>query len=193
MRTSLAAAASAVCLTVGVAPGADAGQLVHEDARRDVVKLEFDEGVKQSAARQRLDPDIRRITIDYRQGALVIRTKYAAMERRVGRMEFTTIRTRGNVYSAQVQVNRRGHWQGFKMFMGGETEDQNVCPTAKHRFDYDADVSIWTIPPVCLDRARWVQIAQGAMYFGGETGFLDHAFGKGMPRRPQISARVWRG
>lgn len=193
MRTTLAAVAAAVCLTVGVAPAAHAGRLVHDDARRDVVKLTFDQDLKQSAARNRLDPDVRRITIDYRQGALVIRTKYAAMARRVGRMEFTTILTRDDVFTAQVQVNRRGHWQGFKLFMAGETEDQNVCPTAKHRFDYDADVSIWTIPPVCLGRARWVQVAQAALHFGGDVNFVDHAFGKGMPRRPPISARVWRG
>lgn len=194
MRTALAAAAAAACLVVGIAPAAHAGRLVHDDARRDVVKLEFtDQDLKESTARQRLDPDVRRITIDYRQGALVIRTKYAAMERRIGRMEFTMIQTRDTAYSAQVQVNRRGRWQGFKMFMSAETEDENACPAAKHRFDYEADVSIWTIPPVCLGRAPWVKVTQSAAHLGGQTAFVDHAFAKGMPRRPSISARVWRG
>lgn len=197
MRRILAATAATVCLTAltaGAAPAAYAGRLVHDDARRDVIRLEFtDQDVKESVVRQRLDPDIRRITIDYRQGALVIRTKYAALERLVGRSEFTEIQTRDNAFGAQVQVNRRGRWQGSTLFMSAKSEGQNICPAAKHRFDYEANVSIWTIPPTCLGRAPWVKVGQSAMHFGGKKVFLDYAFANGSPHRRPISARVWRG
>jgi hypothetical protein len=194
MRTTLAAAAAAVCLTVGMAPAAHAGRLVHEDARRDVVKMTFSNaGRAESIAPRRADPDVRRISIDYRRGVLIIRTKYAALERRVGRMEFAMLHTRDGHYLAQVQVMRRDHWQGFKVFTSGESEDAESCTTAKHRFDYDTDVSIWTIPASCVGRAPWVRVAQSSAQIAGQTVFHDRAFTKGTVQRPVFSARVWRG
>lgn len=197
MRTALAATAAAVCvtaLTAGLAPAAYAGKLVHEDARRDVVKMEFSTGgPKESPAPRRADPDILRITVDYRPNALIIRTKYAALERRVGRMEFAAIETRDGFYFAQNMVMRRDRWQGWTILESGDEENLQPCAGAKHRYDYETNVSIWTIAPICVGRAPWVRLAGASMHFRGETVFVDHAFAKGVPRRPPFSARVWRG
>lgn len=193
-RTFAAACAVAVALglTASLAPAAYAGKLVREDAPRDVVKVEFNDGsLSRTLAPRRQDPDMRRVTIDYRKGALVIRVKYAALNRMVGRSEFVLVETRNGSLLGQVNVFRPGRWQGETLFPG--EQDESICPAGKHRFDYQARVSIWTIPPLCLDRSPWVRVGLSGGLIGNERGFTDNAFAKGKAQRPYLSPRVWRG
>lgn len=200
MRTALTTVAAAVCvtaLTAGIAPAAYAGKLVHQDARRDVVKIEFTGGTPQEMRVRRADPDILRIAVDYRPQALIVRTKYAELGRRVGRMEFGLIRTRDGYFTAQVQVTQRGRWQGHPFLIGDDSDNPDEpevrCRGLRHRFDYDANVSIWTIPPACLGGVPWVRVGFTAAHVGGESAFVDNAFTKGTAHRAPLSARVWRG
>lgn len=89
-------------------------------------------------------------------------------------------------------VMRRDRWRGRTIVESADEHPQR-CVGAKHRYDYDANVSILTIPPICLNRAPWVRVAEAAAHIGGDQAFVDHAFAKGMPTRPPISALVWRG
>lgn len=201
MRTVLTTVAAAVCataLTAGLAPAAYAGKVVRHDARADVTW--FDDGnATFEPAPHAQDPDIVRVTIDHRAGALLIRTKYAALNYRVFRIDSADIRTSaGKLFSGSTIVSRKGRWQGHTDLIAADDASnpdspEVECRDLRHRFDYDANVSIWTIPRICIGRPKWVRVAVMGMRGASTSVYLDDAFRKGSDGMPGFSDRVWRG
>lgn len=200
VRRALGAACAAtvtLSLAAGLAPSAYAEKLVREDARRDVVKAtQTDAGETLQPAPRTTDPDIVRVAIDHRARVVLIRTKYAALDRRVVRIDALDIRTSaGKRFMAQSFVMKRGKWQGATSLGTGTAEVD--CPGMRHRFDYEANVATWSIPRSCLGRPRWVRLGVG-MGRGPWSGpaFIDDAFRKGTNPDNEnlvLSRRIWKG
>lgn len=200
MRSTLIAAAAAFCLTAGVAPSAYADTLVREDAPRDVVRLELSGGGEPQIERapRKFDPDVRRVAVDHRDRFLLVRVKYAGLDRRVWRGENVTVRTSGGrVLMAMAFVIEKGRWQGFTSLEDVDLENTPDCRALRHHFDYGANVGTWSIPRSCLGNPRWVRVGVSASR-GAPRGpvYLDDAFRKGFDfDRPieSLSRRIWRG
>lgn len=185
-------------MTAGLAPSAYAEKLVHQDARRDVTWFDDGNATFDPAPRAQ-DPDIVRVTIDHRAGALLIRTKYAALNRRIFRIDSADIRTSGGkLFSGSVIVSRKGRWQGHANLIAADDASnpdspEVQCRDLRHRFDYDANVSIWTIPRICIGRPKWVRVAVMGMRGASTSVYFDDAFLKGYDGGPGFSRRIWRG
>lgn len=200
VRRALGAAcatAVALGLTAGLAPAAYAEKLVRQDARHDVVKgTESDAGETLQPAPRATDPDIVRVAIEHRAKVVLIRTKYAALNRRILRIDALEIRTSaGKRFEAGSFVQKRGKWQGMTSFGTGSAEVD--CDGLRHRFDYEANVTTWSIPRSCIGRPRWIRVGTG-MGRGPWDGpfFIDDAFRKGIDPDNQnltLSRRIWRG
>ncbi|WP_154402669.1 hypothetical protein [Nocardioides speluncae] len=199
VRRALGAGCAAIVtlgLTAGVAPSAYAEKLVRDDARRDVVRaIESDAGETLQPAPRAADPDILRVAVDHRTTALLIRTKYAALDRRVVRTDALEIRTSaGKRFEALTFVHKRGQWQGRTAIGTGSAGVD--CPGLRHRFDYEANVATWTIPRSCIGRPRWVRVGVGTGR-GTWDGpfFIDDAFRKGIASYNEnlvLSRRIWK-
>lgn len=187
-------------LTAGLAPSAYAEKLVREDARRDVIRFGISSGDESSIQRapRAADPDIVRVTIDHRERFLLIRTRYAGLERRLGRLDLAVIRTSaGKRFEAGSWVNKRGKWQGETGLGTGPAGKDVACAGLRHHFDYAANVATWSIPRSCLGRPRWVRVGVGGSRgsFASVT-FIDEAFRNGADLEATdlaLSRRIWRG
>jgi hypothetical protein len=191
------AATVTLSLAVALAPSAYAEKVVHQDARRDVVKAtQTDAGETLRPAPRAADPDIVRVAIDHRAKVVLIRTKYAAVDRRILRIDALEIRTSaGKRFEAGSFVQQRGRWQG-RTSLGTATAEVD-CTGLRHRFDYEANVTTWSIPRSCIGRPRWVRVGVG-MGRGSWDGpfFIDDAFRKGIDPDNEtltLSRRIWKG
>lgn len=186
-------------LTAGLAPSAYAEKVVREDAPRDVVRLRLSDDLPQTErAPRKADPDVRRVAMDHREHFLLLRVKYAGLDRRVWRGENVLLRTSGGrMFFAGTFVMQKGKWQGRTTLDDVDQENTLACRGLRHHFDYDADVATWSIPRSCLGSPRWVRVGV-TVSRGLPRGpfYLDDAFRKGMDfaqPRLSLSRRIWKG
>ncbi|WP_109506773.1 hypothetical protein [Nocardioides speluncae] len=167
--TALTAAATTFCLAAGIAPAAYAEKLVHDDARRDVQRgtVSPSGGAITVVDRRFTDPDIVRIAIDYRRERLEIRIKHTAMRRAVGRGSQVRVKADDGVaYLGWAYVRTRGKWQGRTEFGIDEgTEIGDPCSGVRHRFQYDRQVSLWSIPAACIGKVSRIRVGAYSSVF----------------------------
>lgn len=69
-------------------------------------------------------------------------------------------------YTGLAAVRARGKWQGKTEFGVDEgTEIGDRCPGVRHRFQYDRQVSLWSIPAACVGKVSRIRVGGYSMIF----------------------------
>lgn len=196
---AIGATTIALGLTAGLASSAYAERLAHQDAAGDIHKTTWDsEGdTTDVPARNAAQPDIRRVVVRYQQNRILIRVKHTELSRRAGRYDVLRLRTPMGGASGSFLVREAGAWQGIGGFY--RLDDRRPCAGVVHRFDYEHDLTTWSVPASCFGSPRWVRIGMSGRLAGPNTPekyvlYGDSAFATGDPATENtLSRRIRRG
>jgi hypothetical protein len=126
--------------------------------------------------------DILRTTFTHTQRAVVVRTKFAELNRKGRRIfVFTRLRTNtGLVRDVSLDAGprpRTNRWRGTTTL---DRRDDTVvdCATA-HRIDYAANLAVLRIPRTCLANPRTVQARFGVATTTAQHTFADNPINHG--------------
>lgn len=139
--------------------------------------------------------DILRTSVRHGARQVVVRTRFAALDRQGRRLlVLTRLRTDAGVVRSFVLVagaREANGWRGVVTRRDARTEYR--CGV-RHRIDYAADVAVVRIPRRCLGGPRWVQMTMGVVSFEGLRVYVDNPSNDGPTQRlPAYTRRILRG
>lgn len=185
-----ATCALALALTATTAAHADSRTLV--DGPGDVWKHNGDPEQVPDHRRG----DILRVKIRHNADQVVIRTKFAQLDRQGPRFVVATrLRTNtGLIRWARLQAGPgRSTWAGDTHVFRRDNTTRVEC-AASHRLDYADDVAVVRVPRSCLGRPRWVQAAMGVASITARGFFADNPLTHGPTETlPHYTSRIRRG
>jgi hypothetical protein len=190
-------AITAACVTALALVGAASAQAATRsfiDGPGDVWTLDESPNTRQP---NRDQGDILRTTFTHAQRAVVVRTRFAELNREGQHIiAVTRLRTNtGLVRDVELHSSRRpgtNRWRG-KTILRRPDDKIEPCPIA-HRIDYAANLAVVRVPRTCLNNPRTVQAKFVAGTIAALRAFVDNPFNHGPSERiPHFTAPVRRG
>jgi hypothetical protein len=165
------------------------------DARGDVWAMDSPTVGENTLVPEREQGDILRTVFDHGNRRVVIRTKFAKLDRE-GQMSIMAIKLRTNTGMVRRVALLAGpdqftnRWRGILM-----RGDGTPMPCASHSIDYDANFAEVRIPRSCLGDPRWIQGSLAAGTFTrNEKFFADNPLNEGPTvNLPGYTTRIFRG
>jgi hypothetical protein len=171
----------ALALTLSGAAAAHADSHVLVDGTGDVWQLSDSDTGPHTRVPDRRQGDIVRVAFAHRRHRVVVRARFAQLNRRAGRYGVVTrLRTdTGSVRWIRVHVGPgRSTWRGEARVFRRDNFTRVACAVA-HRIDYRRDLAVVAVPRSCLGKPRSVQGAFGVVTFVGADVFADNPFDDG--------------
>jgi hypothetical protein len=164
--------ACALALTVAGATTAQAASRTFVDGPGDVWTLGDSPNTRMP---DRDQGDILRTTLQHGQQQVVVRHKFAELNREGRRIFiYTLLRTNtGQVSQVGLAATRRNGWSGRLEFdrRGGAAVE---CGGLQHHIDYAENVAVIRVPRDCIDNPRTVQAKIGVATVAGRQVFADN-------------------
>lgn len=177
LRRLAAGAACALALTLASPLAAHADSLTLVDGVGDVWWHQADP----VRAPQHQRGDILRVTVRHSQHAVVLRTKFAQLDRHGSRIVVAS-RLRTNAGLVRWVRLHAGPgsvtWHGQTRFFRADNTTRIDCATT-HHIDYAHDLAVIRIPRVCLDNPQSVRAAFGVATISPKGFFADNPFNHG--------------
>jgi len=200
-RLAIVAGVLGVLGALATAAPASADRVIHRDARHDVMKVDFSSGDAELVPAPHAPAgDVTRAMIDHRYRRVVLKLRYAELERRGFRFELAELSTSGGGHFVVfLDTAKDLGWQG-RVGLVDLTDatdlDLNVwrpCRGLWHEVDYEQNTVKLSVPRRCLDNPRWIRAGIGGNAVLGVRGiYVDDALSNTFGPRLAMTRRLYR-
>lgn len=158
---------------VAAAPGvAQAKALTDDDAAKDVVKAESEEGSFTPVPRRRLN-DVMSTKLSHTSDKVAVRMEVAELTKTDAlRWLVSIFPSKGDARAVTLDA-QDGSWSGRLSVVDPETDESVDC--GNHTIDYKADVVRISLPRDCVGKGRWVRFQVGALTATEDAMYGDDA------------------
>jgi hypothetical protein len=196
-RLAIVAGVLGVLGTLTTAAPASADRVIHRDARHDVMKVDF------SSEKPELVPaphapagDVTRAMIDHRYRRVVLKLRYAELERRGFRFEIALLSTSGGGHFVVfLDTAKELGWQGRASLadLSNLRQGERPCRGLWHEVDYRQNTVKLSVPRRCLDDPRWIRAGIGGNAIVDPSDlYVDDALSNTYGGRLAMTRRLYR-
>jgi hypothetical protein len=178
--------------TFTLAPASYADRMAHRDARHDVMRIVGGGSLDDLVAAPRVrDPDVIRTVVAHRRHNVVLRLKFADLQRRGAKLQLATIRTDTKTDGVYGLTLISG--PGMVMVFLDNTEGPARCYGLGYRISYHRNLVQLSVPRSCLGNPRWIRAGQGVIGLVGKGNvYVDDGLQDGISNNLRLTRKLYR-